>query len=92
MDKRKKIGWITNAQILGCILVVAGHSFSVFILSWPVQASIEVLSNKILHLNACICMFLMFSFGIIVPLTIIYYVRLIDKKLNTNKLSLIIGA
>ena len=37
-------------------------------------------------------MFLMFSFGIIVPLTIIYYIRLIDKKLNNNKLSLIIGA
>lgn len=71
---------------------MVGNSFSVFILSWPVQASIEVLSNKILHLNAFICMFLMFSFGIIVPLIIIYYVRLIDKKLNTNKLSLIIGA
>lgn len=69
-----------------------GNSFAVFILSWPVQCIIEIVTNKLLHWNVYICMLSMFLAGIIVPLLIIYIVKLIERPLKTNKLSLIIGA
>lgn len=88
------LGCCQNIRIENWIIFkkMFGNSFSVFILSWPTQAVVEILSNKILHWNVYACMLLMFSLGIFIPLIIIRFIRLVEKKLNTNKLSLIIGA
>lgn len=44
------------------------YSFTIFLLSWPAQAVMEVLLNKMLHLPACVTMLCMFIAGIAVPL------------------------
>lgn len=71
---------------------LTGKTYAVYILSWPVQTVVEIVTNKLLHWNVYVCMLSMFLLGIIVPLLIIRLVKLVEKFLNTNKLSLIIGA
>lgn len=69
-----------------------GKTYAIYILSWPAQAVVEIVTNKLLHWNALVCMFCMLIGGIIIPLLIVQIVKFVDKYLKTNKLSLIIGA
>lgn len=71
---------------------MVGKTYAIYILSWPAQAVVEIITNKFLHWNVLVCMFSMFIAGIVIPLLIIQIVKFIEKYLKTNKLSLIIGA
>lgn len=67
------------------------NSFTVFLLSWPAQAVVEVVCNKLLHLPALLTMCVMFIAGIAVPLICVKIVSLIDKRISMKWLKLAIG-
>jgi fucose 4-O-acetylase-like acetyltransferase len=70
---------------------VSRNVFTIFILSWPSQAVVDVLANHILKLNFYIVMPLMFLAGLFIPLLIIKVVRIIESKTPIKFLSPIIG-
>lgn len=67
------------------------NSFTIFLLSWPAQAVVEVVCNKLLHLPALLTMGMMFLAGITVPLVCVKIVSLIDKRISMKWVKLAIG-
>ncbi len=49
-----------------------GKTFSIYIISWPCQAAVEVLLNRVMHMNWYITMPAMFFAGIGVPLLFLW--------------------
>lgn len=66
-----------------------GKTFTIYILSWPCQAVVEILFNRILHLHWFITMPTMFCAGLFIPLLIIYIYR--KLKYNFKFINLVIG-
>lgn len=75
-------------KILG---MIENYSFSIFLLSWPGQAVIEVIGNKILNLPFGVNMSMMFLTGILVPLIIVYVIRKLRDIPYVKKIELLIG-
>lgn len=71
--------------------VIEQNSFTIFLLSWPAQAVVEVVCNKLLHLPALLTMGMMFLAGIAVPPVCIKIVSLIDKRISLKWVKLAIG-
>ena len=67
------------------------NSFTIFLLSWPAQAVVEVACNKLLHLPVLLTMGMMFLAGITVPLVCVKIVSLIDKRISMKWVKLAIG-
>lgn len=67
------------------------NSFTIFLLSWPAQAVVEVVCNKLLHLPVLLTMGMMFLAGITVPLVCVKIVSLIDKRISMKWVKLAIG-
>lgn len=67
------------------------NSFTTFLLSWPAQAVVEVVCNKLLHLPALLTMGMMFLAGIAVPLICGKIISLIDKRISMKWIKLAIG-
>lgn len=67
------------------------NSFSIYLLSWPAQAVLEVLCNKILHLPVLLTMGMMFFGGILVPLICVRIVSWLEKRLSMKWVKVIIG-
>jgi fucose 4-O-acetylase-like acetyltransferase len=70
---------------------VERNSFTIFLLSWPAQAVVEVVCNKLLHFPVPLTMGLMFLAGITVPLACVKIVSLIDKRISMKWIKLVIG-
>lgn len=66
-------------------------NYTIYILSWPIQALIEIVANKVFGLHVIICMFLMFIFGISIPILITLILNWLNKKINVKFLNLIVG-
>lgn len=65
-----------------------GKTFTIYILSWPCQAVVELICNRIFHFHWVITALSMFTVGLIIPLLVI----LVYNKLMKNKyLDLIFG-
>lgn len=67
------------------------NSFTIFLLSWPVQAVAEVVLNKLLHLPALPVMACMFLSGILVPLLCVRIVAAVEKKVSLGWLREAVG-
>lgn len=67
------------------------NSFTIFLLSWPAQAVVEVVFNKLLHLPVPLTMGLMFLVGIAVPLVCVKIVAWMDKRIPMRWVKQIIG-
>lgn len=70
---------------------VETHSYSIFLLSWPAQAVLEIACNKILHLPVMLTMGMMFLGGIALPLACVKIVSLLGKWIPMKWAKLIIG-
>lgn len=66
-----------------------GKTFAIYILSWPCQAVVEILFNRILHMHWFITMPSMFCAGLFIPLLIIYIYK--KFKYNSKFINLVIG-
>ena len=71
--------------------IIENYSFSIFLLSWPAQAVIEVIGNKILNLPFLFNMSLMFSTGIFVLLIIVYVIKKLRCIPHIEKIELLVG-
>ena len=71
--------------------LIEKHSYSIFILSWPAQAVVEVIGNKILHLPLIVNMPLMFLSGLLIPLMMVWIVGKASKIPFVEKVELLLG-
>ena len=78
-------------EVEGWLKTVEENSFSIFLLSWPVQAVAEVLLNKVLHLPALLVMACMFLSGVIGPMICVKILTAIDKKISIGWIKTIAG-
>ena len=67
------------------------YSFTIFLLSWPVQAVTEIILNRILHLPVLLCMAGMFAAGIAGPMLCIFMIRWIEKYIPIRWIKQIVG-
>ena len=67
------------------------QTYQIFILSWPCQLVVEIIVERILHLQWWIILPTVFMAGVIGPLIIIKTIDLFEIKTKTHLLSLIIG-
>lgn len=67
------------------------HSFTIFLLSCPVQAAAEIILNRILHLPVWLCVTGMFAVGIAGPIACIFLIRWIEKYIPLRRIKQIVG-
>lgn len=67
------------------------QTYQIFILSWPCQLIVEILLERILHLQWWIIIPMSFLIGICMPLVLLKLINLIESKMDTKILSHIIG-
>lgn len=67
------------------------YSFTIFLLSWPIQAVTEIILNRILHLSVWLCMVGMFTTGIAGPMLCIFMIRWIEKYIPIRWIKQIVG-
>lgn len=81
--------WGVNTNINRKSLIA--QTYQIFILSWPCQLIVEIIIERILHLQWWIILPSVFLAGVIGPLIIIKTIDLVENKTKTHILSLIIG-
>lgn len=67
------------------------RTFSIFILSWPCQLAVEVLTERLLHLKYYVIMPCMFLTGVLVPCVVILLIDLLEKRRRHKPLTRLIG-
>lgn len=70
---------------------VYAQTFTIFLLSWPCQAIINVIMERILHCPYYIIMPLQFSAGVLVPMLIILAIKKIETRYNVRWISFCLG-
>lgn len=85
------LGTLLNSRKYRLTYQIERYSYTIFLLSWPAQAVVEVVFNKIVHLPYLWVMLMMFAAGIIIPLVIVFMVDVIGKKVNLSWLKVMIG-
>ena len=83
------IVWNGNTKLNRKSLIA--QTYQIFILSWPCQLVVEIIVERILHLQWWIILPTVFMAGVIGPLIIIKTIDLFEIKTKTHLLSLIIG-
>jgi fucose 4-O-acetylase-like acetyltransferase len=86
--------WMSNkflANKFNYFSAISKNIFSIYILSWPCQAVMEIIANRLMGLPFYTVMALMFSTGLLVPLLIIEGVKIIENNTRVKFLSPIIG-
>lgn len=71
--------------------IIERYSYTIYLLSWPAQAVVEVVFNKILHLPVIVTMSGMFLSGVLVPLVVVWMLNTLGKKINVKWLKMICG-
>lgn len=72
-------------------MALYSQTFTIFILSWPIQAVCNVLIERLLHMPFYIIMPLQFSSGVIGPMIIIILLEKFEKKFRMRWFNLAIG-
>ncbi len=80
-----------NLEKVWILSVIDKHSFSIFLLSWPAQAVVEVVVNRILHLPLIVNVTMMFFSGIFIPLLIVHVVKQLKHISHIEKLEWLLG-
>ena len=70
---------------------VYAETFLIFLLSWPCQAAVNVIAERVLHLPYYIIFTLQFLSGLIFPIILIILITRIEAKFNTRWLSFLLG-
>lgn len=70
---------------------VFAATFTIFLLSWPFQAAMNVFAERIMHLPYYLLMPLQLLAGIIGPICILLILNQIEKKHNIKWISIVIG-
>lgn len=81
----------TRWEVKGWLKAIEANSFTIYLLSWPVQAVAEVVLNKVLHLPALFVMICMFASGVIVPMICVKILTAIDRKIPIGWIKTIAG-
>ena len=85
------VGTLVPSYKFNLFAAIEKNSFTIFLLSWPAQAVVEVVCNKLLHFPVLLTMGMMFLAGITVPLVCVKIVSLIDKRISMKWVKLAIG-
>lgn len=85
------IGTVLKSDKFRLLSSIEKHCFTVYLLSWPAQAVVEVLCNRILHLPALLTMAMMFTAGVCVPLVCVKIVSILEKHIPKKWVKLVIG-
>lgn len=85
------LGTMINIERHLLMRTIERYSFTIFLLSWPFQAVVEVVLNKLLHLPVCISMIGMFTAGMVGPMICICILNWIEKYLPMRWLKPILG-
>ena len=85
------VGTLVPSYKFNLFAGIEKNSFTIFLLSWPAQAVVEVVCNKLLHFPLLLTMGMMFLAGITVPLVCVKIVSLIDKRISMKWVKLAIG-
>ena len=67
------------------------QTYQIFILSWPCQLVVEVVTERLLHLQWCIVMPAVFVTGVCGPLVLIRLVEWFEARTKTRFLSFVLG-
>ena len=81
----------TRWTVSGLMKKIEENSFTIFLLSWSVQAVAEVVLNKLFHLPAMLVMICMFLSGVIGPMICIKIFTAIDKKIPIGWIKAVVG-
>ena len=84
------LGTIVTLESKG-LKTIEHYSFTIFLLSWPVQAVTEIILNKILYLPVWLCMIGMLTAGIAGPMLCVLLIRWIEKKIPIRWLKPVLG-
>ena len=84
------LGTIVTLESKG-LKTIEHYSFTMFLLSWPVQAVTEIILNKILHLPVWLCIIGMLTAGIAGPMLCVLLIRWIEKKIPVRWLKPVLG-
>lgn len=85
------IGTKLDLEKCPVLSVIEKNSFTIFLLSWPAQAVVEVVCNRILHLPVLLTMGIMFAAGVGVPLICTKVVALLERRIPMKWVKLILG-
>lgn len=85
------VGTMVDIQRNSICRKIERYSFTIFLLSWPAQAVVEVLLNKLLHLPACMTMLCMFTAGIAVPLICVKVIEWMERWISVRALKASLG-
>lgn len=81
--------WNTEKNLLWAM--IDRYSFTIYLLSWPAQAVVEVILNKIVHAPVLVSMAGMFIAGIVVPLLCVEIVNMLEKSRFAGWMKLVLG-
>ena len=81
----------TRWEVKGWLKAVEANSFTIYLLSWPAQAVVEVVFNKVLHLPVLFVMICMFLSGVIVPMVCVKILTAIDRKIPIGWIKTVVG-
>ena len=85
------IGTMLKTGRFRLLSAIEQNSFTIFLLSWPAQAVVEVVCNRLLHLPALLTMAMMFTAGVCVPLICVKIVSVFEKHVPMKWVKLVIG-
>lgn len=85
------VGTMVDLQKNSFCRKIERYSFTIFLLSWPAQAVVEVLLNKLLHLPALVTMLCMFSVGVVAPLICVRIVEWMEKWIPVRAIQVSLG-
>lgn len=85
------LGSRMNVRSNRWLKMIEKYSFSIFLLSWPAQAVVEVIWNRVLRMPVGISMTGMFLTGILVPCVCVKIVKRIEERIPVSWLKLVLG-
>ena len=77
--------------VVSHILSYGRYTYSIYLLSWFGQYATKFIAVNILHLQIIVCVVLLFSMGLIVPIAIDKVIDRLDNGRRYKWLRLIIG-
>ena len=82
---------LNNHLVVAVVYAATALPFTIYLLSWPAQAVVEVVLNKVLHLPALFVMICMFASGVIVPMICVKILTAIDRKIPIGWIKTVVG-
>ena len=62
------------------LTLLNGKTFSIYLMSWPCQAFVEIVFNRVLHLHWAVVILGMFTVGLAVPLFVVWIYKKLSGK------------